>query len=115
MNEKASGESLPLEVDIHEAQALLSADMDICLVDVREPEEIQFCRLAGSVNIPMMQLPESMQSLPRDKRILVLCHHGQRSLYAARFMRSNGWESVQSIRGGIEAWSRGIDPSIPRY
>ncbi len=106
---------LPLEIDVHAAQAILQSAEPACLLDVREPAEVQYCRISGSLHIPMMQLPMRMRNLPRDEPILVLCHHGYRSLRAAEFLRSYGWVNAQSIRGGINAWSIEIDPSVPRY
>ena len=115
MNGSAADKDLPIEVDVHQAVAILNENPEACLLDVREPAEIQASRLENTINIPMMQLPFMLHVLPRDKPILVLCHHGARSLRAAGFLRSSGMISAQSIRGGIDAWSLEIDPTVPRY
>jgi len=73
-------------------------------------------RLDDSVLMPMGDIPSrAHQELDPDQHIVVLCHHGQRSLHVALWLRQQGFENVQSLAGGIEEWSRTIDPAIPRY
>jgi adenylyltransferase/sulfurtransferase len=65
----------------------------------------------------MRQIPEHLDSaeLPRDKHLLIHCHHGGRSLRVTEFLRSRAYPRVTNVAGGIEAWSLRIDPSVPRY
>jgi len=106
-------EDTPLEVDVATAAQLLREGA--LLLDVREPHEVAHCRIAGSQVIPMRQIPESVGDLPRDRLILVHCHHGGRSLRVTQFLRAQGLARVSNVAGGIEAWSLEIDPSLPRY
>jgi rhodanese-related sulfurtransferase len=86
------------------------------LLDVREPWEFQTASLPGSLLMPMGEVASRAHTeLDPDAPIVVLCHHGARSLSVTMWLRNQGFEHVQSLAGGIDAWSRSIDPSIPRY
>ena len=86
------------------------------LLDVREPWEYATASLPGSVLMPMGDVPSrAHQELDPDQPIVVLCHHGARSLSVTMWLREQGFEHVQSLAGGIDRWSRVIDPSVPRY
>jgi adenylyltransferase/sulfurtransferase len=103
----------PLEVDVATAARLHREGA--LLLDVREPFEVEHCAIAGSQRLPMRQIPESLADLPRDRLILVHCHHGGRSLRVTQFLRTNGFAQVSNVAGGIDAWAEQIDPSLPRY
>jgi rhodanese-related sulfurtransferase len=86
------------------------------LLDVREPWEFNTANLPGSLLMPMGEVTSRAHTeLDPDAHIVVLCHHGQRSLSVAMWLRAQGFDQAQSLAGGIEAWSRLIDPTIPRY
>ena len=86
------------------------------LLDVREPWEFQTASLPDSLPMPMGDVPSRAHAeLDPDAHIVVLCHHGQRSLSVVMWLRGQGFERAQSLAGGIDAWSRTIDPSVPRY
>jgi rhodanese-related sulfurtransferase len=86
------------------------------LVDVREPWEFAIARIEGSTLMPMGDVPSrAHQELDPDDHIVVLCHAGVRSMNVTVWLRENGFEKAQSVRGGIDAWSREIDPGVPRY
>jgi rhodanese-related sulfurtransferase len=86
------------------------------LLDVREPWEHATANLPNSVLMPMGEVASrAHQELDPDSPIVVLCHHGMRSLSVTMWLRNQGFEHVQSLSGGIDAWSRSIDPAIPRY
>ena len=105
------------EIDVEDLQALLQSDEDLLLIDCREPDEHAIVRLEQAQLIPLAQIPERLGELDgyRQKRIAVLCHHGGRSLQVAHWLRRQGFGGAQSVRGGIDAWSERIDPSLPRY
>lgn len=114
-NETIAGE-VPLEVSVSEAHCLLhSPGATALLVDVREPYELQICRVDGSRDIPLRQLPTVMTALPRDRHLLILCHSGMRSLRATQFLREQGFSAVSSVTGGIDAWAETLDPAMARY
>ncbi|HKF46369.1 MAG TPA: rhodanese-like domain-containing protein [Terracidiphilus sp.] len=86
------------------------------LIDVRELWEFEAAHIDGSVLMPMGDVPaRAHQELDPDERLVVLCHHGQRSLNVTAWLRNQGFEQAQSMRGGIDAWSAQVDPAVPRY
>lgn len=106
----------PLECSVSEAHAALQGAPDATLlVDVREPWETAIAHVPGSELIPIRQVPERLASLPRDRRLFILCHHGSRSRQVTDFLRARGLDRVTNVAGGIDAWSAEIDPSLRRY
>ncbi len=105
----------PLEVDVHQAKAWFDSKAAPVVLDVREPYEVALCSLPNSLAIPLAQVPERLDALPRDRPILTLCHHGSRSLQAARFLRAKGFVRSASLRGGINDWAETFDPKMPKY
>jgi len=105
----------PMEITVTEAKRLLDQPNPPLLVDVRESDELAICRIDGSLHIPLGQLPGRIREIPSDRPVLVLCHHGGRSLRATQFLRAHGLSAVSNVKGGIEAWARQIDPGLPRY
>jgi len=85
------------------------------LIDVREPHEYQIARIEGATLIPLNTLPARLAELDSSREIVLHCHHGQRSMRALEMLRRSGFRKLKNLRGGIDAWSREVDPSIPRY
>lgn len=85
------------------------------LVDVREPWETRICRIEGSQLTPMAALPGAVASLPRDQDIVLVCHHGGRSMHAGMWLRAQGFERVHNLQGGVAAWADDVEPAMPRY
>jgi rhodanese-related sulfurtransferase len=106
-----------LDYEISPAGALaLLAEGKARFLDVREPWEFATARIEGSTPMPMGEVPaRAHQELDPDQRYIVLCHHGQRSMNVAVWLRNQGFEQAQSLRGGIDAWSIELDPTVPRY
>jgi rhodanese-related sulfurtransferase len=105
-----------IEITCAELKRRLDSDDPPHLVDCREPWEHQLVRLADSTNIPMNDTPARVDEYRAFERTTVVyCHHGVRSLHVATWLRAQGVEDVLSLRGGIDAWSSSIDPSLPRY
>lgn len=104
------------EIAPEELKALLDAKAGVEVLDVREPWEIETASLAGSTNIPMNDIPaRSKEGLNPQKHIVVICHHGVRSMNVTAWLRQQGYEKTQSLRGGIDRWAREIDPKVPLY
>jgi adenylyltransferase/sulfurtransferase len=104
-----------LEVDVRTLDAERRGGKPIVMVDVREPFEWEICRIAGSVLIPLRDLPARVGELDPAADVVAVCHTGVRSLTAARFLREAGIPRARSLRGGVEAWAWTIDPAMPRY
>ncbi len=85
------------------------------LLDVREPWEFERCHIEGSLLIPMNSIPSRLGELPADRDIVVICHHGVRSFHVARFLDHNGFTRVINLTGGVDAWAKEADPSMPTY
>ncbi len=86
------------------------------LLYVREPWEIETASISGAICIPMGEMTARAHAeLDPDQPTIVLCHHGARSLSVAMWLRGQGFDHVQSLAGGIDQWSRTVDPSVPLY
>ena len=111
------GTTMVREITVQELAQTLADGKPVRLVDVREPQEHVFAALPQSVLIPMNELSQRWRELESDPdvEIVVYCHHGIRSRQAANFLAQCGFEPVFSLTGGIDAWSRLIDPKVPRY
>jgi rhodanese-related sulfurtransferase len=109
--------ALPLEISVSEAKQILDSNPNVSLIDCREPFEHAICQIAGSQLLPMGQIPTAIAGWAgrEGERMLVICHHGVRSLRVVQFLHSHGFVGAQSLQGGIEAWSQEIDPTLPRY
>jgi adenylyltransferase/sulfurtransferase len=86
------------------------------ILDVREPNEFQICRIPGSVLIPLAQLPQRLAELPsRETELIVHCKMGGRSAKAVTQLQERGYAQARNLEGGILAWIDRIDPSQPKY
>jgi len=86
---------------------------DVTLLDVREPYEWSVSHLEGAIHIPLKQLPQRLEEVPRDKEIVVYCRMGGRSAHAQHFMLDNGFTRVLNLTGGLTAWARTQEPTMP--
>jgi len=98
-----------------EAKNFLKNNSSTLLLDVRESWEKEIVSLPDSFHISLKKLAKELNSLPKDKSIIVYCHHGSRSLLACAILIKNGFNDVYNLSGGIEAWSKLLDPNLPRY
>ena len=85
------------------------------LIDVREPHEFQISRIPGSTLIPLGDVPKRWQEIPSDQEIVIHCKAGVRSAKALLFLQQQGYKNLLNLKGGIDAWSEEVDPSLPRY
>lgn len=109
---------MPLEISATDtAAALQGPDPRPLLLDCRTPDEHATSKIAGALLIPMQDLPERVGELAIHKAapLIVHCHHGMRSLRVAKWLRDQGFSLAQSMRGGIDAWTDEVDPSVPKY
>ena len=106
-----------LDYEISPAEAAtLRNHQNARFVDVREPWEFEAAQIAGSVLMPMAEVPaRAARELDPGERLVILCHHGHRSLHVAAWLRNQGFEQAQSLRGGIDAWAAQVDPTLGRY
>ena len=85
------------------------------LLDVREPWEIELCQIAGSQCIPMHLVPMQCEDLDPEQEIVVICHHGGRSMQVAMFLERKGYTNVFNLMGGVDPWAGEVDPTMRRY
>jgi len=108
----------PIEITPQEVHSRLQSGETLVLLDVREPSEFALARIEGAELVPMRSVPAELSRLDGcadESTLIVFCHHGVRSLNVVNWLREQGVSACQSMAGGIDRWSREIDPSVPRY
>jgi adenylyltransferase/sulfurtransferase len=103
------------EISVLELAEVRQADGDHVLLDVREPWEVAVARVEPCLTIPMGEVAERTEEIPRDVPVYVLCHGGVRSGRVVEFLRGQGFGNVANVRGGIAAGSAEVDASVPVY
>ncbi len=103
------------EISPEDLKMKLDQGEPMTLIDVREPDEFEICRLAKAKLIPLRQIPNCLGEFGADELIVLYCHHGIRSAQAALWLKQNGLKNVVSLCGGIDAWAQEIDPEMERY
>ncbi|MGL5003947.1 MAG: rhodanese-like domain-containing protein, partial [Casimicrobium sp.] len=96
----------------------IEAGRAVSLLDVREPWEFAHAQIAGSINIPMSTIAtqlDAIRKLQGDNELVLICHHGARSMHVAQFLANQGFDELVNLRGGIDAWSTQVDATVPVY
>jgi rhodanese-related sulfurtransferase len=108
--------TLEFEISSGQVKSLQKQGATFTMLDVREPWEREKALLDGTKHIPMGDIPARAHlELDPDDHIIVVCHHGVSSLMVTNWLRQQGFERVQSMRGGIDGWARTVDPKVPLY
>jgi rhodanese-related sulfurtransferase len=108
-------EALPLQIEPETLAAWRAEAIAHTLIDVREPWETELCRIDGSLDLPMGEIQESLDRIPNDRPVVVLCHHGMRSMQVVGWLRGQGLGNATNLRGGIELWAARVEPGMRRY
>jgi rhodanese-related sulfurtransferase len=85
------------------------------VIDVREPWEYDLARIADSRLVSLQTIPSHVDELPRDRDLVLVCHHGNRSQRAAQWLEQAGFTRLFSLAGGVEGWASEVDPTMPHY
>jgi|SRR5438067_5948582 len=85
------------------------------LLDVREPWEYEKARIEGAQLVPMREVPGRLDELDQERDVVAICHHGGRSQQVALFLEKTGFRKIHNLVGGVDAWSRTVDPTVPLY
>ena len=93
----------------------MSRGEKLLVVDVREAFELQIAKFPDALHVPLAQVPAKLTELPTDRMLVMACHVGVRSMRALEFLKSKGYTQVRNLKGGIDAWSREVDPAVQRY
>jgi rhodanese-related sulfurtransferase len=104
-----------IEMMPQDLAALRDAGTAHTVLDVREPWETALCLIPGSLTVPLGSLPTQLARLPSDQPLVVVCHHGGRSMQAVNWLRGQGYENAINLRGGVDAWARQVDPTMTTY
>jgi sulfur-carrier protein adenylyltransferase/sulfurtransferase len=103
------------EITVQELKTLIDSKADFQLIDVREPHEYDVCNIGGEL-IPMADLPHQVDQIAKDKQVVVHCRSGRRSGDMVLWLEKNkGLENLYNLKGGILAWAKEIDPTMPTY
>ncbi|MDP9128556.1 MAG: rhodanese-like domain-containing protein [Pseudomonadota bacterium] len=102
-------------VEVEQLRDMLRSNEPPFVLDVREKRENEICNLPGHHLVPLADLPGHIGDLPRDKTIVVHCHHGGRSARATAYLMQQGFKNVFNLKGGIHAWSERIDSTVKTY
>lgn len=104
------------EITVQELKSRLDKGERPFILDVRRPEEYEIANLSGKL-IPLQELPERLDEVEpyKDQEIVVHCRSGARSAQAVEYLRSQGFKKARNLKGGVLAWSKEIDPSMPTY
>lgn len=103
------------DIDVHALAGMRADEIAHTVLDIREQIEVETCAIEGSQWIPMQSIPQHIDALSRGSPLIVQCRHGVRSAMVTEFLRNNGFENAWNLAGGIDAWSRLIEPDMPRY
>jgi molybdopterin/thiamine biosynthesis adenylyltransferase/rhodanese-related sulfurtransferase len=103
------------EITPRDLKARLDKGDDLFILDVREPHEVQICKLANGHLIPLGDLPRRASELDSSREIVAYCRSGRRSADAVDFLQRAGFHKIWNLKGGILAWSDEVDPSVPKY
>ena len=103
------------EISARDLAQRLTASNPPVIIDVREPDEFEYCHIEGAQLKPLGNIPQWSAELDHEAEYVLLCHSGARSAQATSYLQRLGFKHVSNLRGGIDAWSAQVDPSIPRY
>ena len=102
-------------IHVNALKQRLERGSPMTLLDVREPWEYDICRIESSINIPMSQIMNRVSELDKDAKLVLICHHGGRSFQVASYLESCGFNDMANLEGGVSAWAKEIDASMPEY
>jgi adenylyltransferase/sulfurtransferase len=113
--QEAAAPATANEITVDELKQRLDRRENVFILDVRNPEEYQICKIAGSTLIPLPSLPQRFRELDPERELIVHCKSGLRSAKAIQFLREQGFRKLVNLKGGILAWADRIDPTMPKY
>jgi len=102
------------EISVKELKNMIDNEEDFQLIDVREQNEYDFTNIGGDL-IPLGTIPDNIDKISKNKKVIMQCRSGKRSADAIAFLQQHGFDNLYNLSGGILAWSDEIDPSIPKY
>jgi len=107
--------NLPTSLSVKALKAAMDSKNELVLLDVREPFELEICAFPDALHIPLGEIPNRLQEIPKDTPVVVVCHHGMRSANAIMYLHANGFKNLSNLEGGIHAWATEIDLEMMQY
>ena len=104
-----------IQISPEKLKNLIEETQSVKLIDVREQWEFDTCHIKGSRHIVMESIPEKLSGLDKGDTIVVICHHGMRSLQVAQYLEHEGFDTVMNLEGGIDAWAKKVDSHMTQY
>jgi len=105
----------PWEITVLELKRLIDSGTRVNLIDVREQQEYDLCKINGSRLVPLALIPMTLKELNPSEEYIFYCHTGNRSAAAVNYLRHRGFGKAKNLKGGIDQWASEIDHSMPRY
>ena len=102
-------------INVQTLKTKLDCNEDFVLIDVRESKELEICKLDQAIHIPMSSIPICLNDIDFKKPVVVICKSGGRSAQVCQFLNEQGYVDVYNLSGGIDSWSKFIDPLTPIY
>lgn len=103
------------EISVADLKKMIDGGEDFQLIDVREPNEYEVAEIGGEL-IPLATIPDNVDKISRDKKVVVHCRSGKRSANAIQFLeQQHGFDNLYNLEGGILAWADEIDPTLQKY
>lgn len=102
------------EITAKQLKELIDSKKDFQLIDVREQKEFDFANIGGEL-IPLNTIPQNLDKIAKDKKVVVYCRSGARSANAIQYLEKNGFKDLFNLKGGILAWSDDVDPNVKKY
>ncbi len=102
------------EISVQELKQIIDNKEDFQLIDVREPHEYEICNL-GAPLIPMNEVPDNLDKISKDKKLVIHCRSGARSGRIVEYLEQAGYTNAHNLKGGILEWADKIDPTMPKY
>jgi adenylyltransferase/sulfurtransferase len=103
------------EISPIEVRDRLDSGDPLRIIDVRSPEEWEICHIAGAALVPLPELANRLDEIPRDEMIVVHCKSGTRSAKAQKLLRDHGYTNIKNMTGGILAWADQVDSGMAKY
>jgi rhodanese-related sulfurtransferase len=103
------------QITPEELKSYMDAGNTPDLLDVRETWEYEICHIDDSINISMSEVPTRISEINPEQDIVVICHHGVRSMQVASYLKAQGYTNVSNLAGGIDAWARTVEPVMTQY
>ena len=103
------------EIDVQSLKHKLDTNEDFILLDVRENQELEICKIEQALHIPMGVIPARLNEINFDKPIVIMCKSGGRSAQVCQYFTDQGYSNLYNLRGGITSWALEIDPQMNTY